>query len=261
MSLTLDKLKSAVSYDQETGNFTWLITRGRSRKGAVCGWVGTSGYRIMKFSGVETTIARFVWFYIHGVWPSGEIRHKNEDPSDTRFSNLEHYLPSTVNDLTAGKLREFLRYDPSTGEFTRKYKTKKNAEGSLTGAIHGTSYTRKKVTVGGRVYMAHRLAWLYIYGEWPSMDIDHIDGDACNNRIANLRLATDSQNLGNMKKPITNKSGKKGVSWSSAAKKWQSHIRIQGANRYLGLFESVDEAHAAYCKAAVEGRGEFARFE
>lgn len=63
-----------------------------------------------------------------------------------------------------------------------------------------------------------------------------------------------------MKKPRTNKSGYKGVSWHAGGKKWQAHVRIEGVNQYLGLFGTPEEAHAAYCAAAVAGRGEFARF-
>ena len=259
--MTPENLKNAASYDPETGDFVWLLTKGRCRQGEVCGWINNRGYRCMKFGGVETTVGRFAWFYVHGAWPDGELEYLNGDPLDTRISNLVVRQSEIIDHLSAGRLRELIHYDPETGKFIRSYKTKRNGLGTVTGAKHGTTYARMKITIGGRVYMAHRLAWLFVHGKWPHQDIDHIDGDACNNRIANLRLATDSQNLGNMKKPCTNKSGKKGVSWHAAGKKWQAHIKVDGVNKYLGLFDTVDAAHSAYCQEAVRSRGEFARFE
>jgi HNH endonuclease/AP2 domain len=164
--------------------------------------------------------------------------------------------------FTAEWLRERVAYDPETGILTRLIKTRISPVGSQLGVKSGYGRMVACLNVNGKsyTYKVHRLAWLHYYGEWPSADVDHKDGDPSNNRISNLRIATDSQNLGNMKKPITNKSGKKGVSWHAVGKKWQAHVKINGVNKYLGLFATIDEAHSAYCQAATEGRGEFARF-
>ncbi len=157
-------------------------------------------------------------------------------------------------------LRMRLSFDPDTGIF--RWKTPfgtKVKPGDKMGHVQG--YGRIKIDLDGKQYMAHRLAWFYVYGKWPQSDIDHINGDPSDNRICNLREATDSQNLANSKKPITNKSGKKGVSWHGGAGKWQAHIRVRGENRYLGLFGTVAEAHSAYAAAAIESNGDFARLE
>lgn len=166
-------------------------------------------------------------------------------------------------ELTAEKLRSRYSYDPETGIFTSKTTYLRWKAGRAAGCVceGGNGYKRILINIDKKLYRAHRLAWLYVYGVWPERDIDHIDGNSINNRIANLRLATDSQNLGNMKKPITNRSGKKGVSWHAAGQCWQVHIRVEGKNHYLGHFPTVDEGHAAYCAAAERMRGEFARFE
>jgi HNH endonuclease len=168
-----------------------------------------------------------------------------------------------LTNITAEYLRSVLDYDPSTGIFTRKIATRKSRVGDVVGAPAERGLIVIGLMIDGkwRTYKAHRLAWLHYYGEWPSMDVDHENNKPSNNWISNLRLATDSQNLGNMRKPITNKSGKKGVSWHAIGKKWQAHVRIEGVNQYLGLFDTVDAAHAAYCATALQGRGEFARFE
>ena len=97
---------------------------------------------------------------------------------------------------------------------------------------------------------AHRLAWLYVHGVWPPHEVDHINGDRSDNRIANLRLATRQQNSENRHGAQSNsKTGLVGVSWHKRAGKWQAHIRVKGRTRYLGLFESTQDACMAYLQA------------
>ena len=98
-------------------------------------------------------------------------------------------------------------------------------------------------------------------GEWPSRQVDHKDTDRSNNRWANLRLATGSQNKANMGKRADNKSGYKGVSWYSQTSRWVAQIRFEGKSKTLGYFLDPVKAHAAYCEAAARLFGEFARFE
>jgi hypothetical protein len=150
-------------------------------------------------------------------------------------------------------------YNPITGDLIHLVGNRKSPRHSVV----GTRGERGVVicSVNGRMYKAHRIIWLLNHGRWPDGDVDHINGDPSDNRIENLRVATDSQNLANMRKPITNKSGKKGVSWHAIGKKWQTHIKVRGKNLYLGLFDTVEEAHAAYVAKAIEMHGEFARFE
>ena len=164
-----------------------------------------------------------------------------------------------MNHISCERLRELFHYDPETGFMTRKVATRKSKIGSRIGCANDEG--RIVCDIDGKMYKLHRLAWLHFYGEIPELDIDHINGEPSDNRIANLRQATCSQNLGNSRKPTTNKSGKKGVSWHSVGKKWQAHIKVGGTNFYLGLFDTVEDAHAAYMRKAVEMRGEFARAE
>lgn len=98
-----------------------------------------------------------------------------------------------------------------------------------------------------------------IMGNPEDRVVDHINGDGLDNRRANLRLATVSQNASNCRTPITNTSGYKGVSWSKKSRRWQSLIRFDGNRRFLGLYNTPLEAHEAYCAAARELHGEFAR--
>ncbi len=90
---------------------------------------------------------------------------------------------------------------------------------------------------------------------------DHINGDKLDNRRANLRVATQAQNNRNGPKPITNKSGLKGVSWDKVNRKWVAQINFDKKVIFLGRYGTSEEAYAAYCEAAMKYHGEFARFE
>lgn len=91
--------------------------------------------------------------------------------------------------------------------------------------------------------------------------IDHKDGNKLNNQRDNLRPATHAENTRNSKRPINNTSGYKGVSWHKRLQKWQAKISVNGRRIHLGYFDTSEEAHAAYCKAADKYHGEFARYD
>lgn len=103
------------------------------------------------------------------------------------------------------------------------------------------------------VYM-HRLIM-----DEPAGEVDHRDGDGLNNRRMNLRIATGSQNRQNSRLSKRNTSGFKGVSYFERRGKWQAHIGIKGRTKFLGLFDSPEDAHVAYCKASAELHGNFGR--
>jgi hypothetical protein len=108
-------------------------------------------------------------------------------------------------------------------------------------------------------YHAHRLAWLYMTGAWPTGgEVDHIDTDRGNNVWTNLRDSTRRQNGSNVDIRSNNTSGFKGVSRCRA--KWTAHITVNYQAMHLGVFDTKEEAHAAYVEAAKRLHGEFARF-
>jgi hypothetical protein len=158
------------------------------------------------------------------------------------------------------RVRELFHYDAETGVFTRKIRTSNSTKvGDVAGGNNGNGYV--SIWVDGRRVLAHRLAWFYVHGEWPTTDVDHINGNPQDNRIANLRLATRSQNLANMKPHRDGQSGFNGVSWYKPTEKWTSQIWVNGKNRRLGYFSTAEEAAKAYADAAQAARGEFARTE
>ena len=160
--------------------------------------------------------------------------------------------------LSCEQLRDVLSYCTETGIFTWKQSRTPVKAGQQAGGISGSGYRR--IVIDGRAYQASHLAWLYVHGKWPpAVEMDHKDGDTLNDRIDNLRPATSSQNSANTRKPITNTSGYKGVTWNRRVGKWQSQIKVGGRSIYLGIYGNAEDAHAAYVAISRELRGDFAR--
>ncbi|MEL6236978.1 MAG: HNH endonuclease [Pseudomonadota bacterium] len=106
------------------------------------------------------------------------------------------------------------------------------------------------ITVDRSIHRAHRLAWVYIHGSAPCGDIDHINGIRSDNRICNLRDVSHTVNLQNRKgATVSSKSGILGVRKHRACDKWEARIKVAGKQRYLGLYETAEEAREAYLSA------------
>lgn len=159
--------------------------------------------------------------------------------------------------LTAEYVRSILSYDEETGQFSYRKRRGYRSAGQICGTVKKLGYVA--IIINRKAFMAHRLAWLYVQGEWPDGFIDHVNTIKTDNRIANLRVATPAQNNANQPLTSRNSSGFKGVTWHKRCGKWQAAIKVSGKNIHLGLFESPETAHAAYMSAAKEHYGNFAR--
>jgi hypothetical protein len=151
-------------------------------------------------------------------------------------------------------IAERLSYCPETGVLTWRNPDAVNMQpGAVAGSIGGNGY--RQIHFQGRKYVAHRVIWFMMTGELPPNVIDHKNRDRLDNRWSNLRAATISQNAGNQP-------GKgrfpKGVTFHQQMQRYQAQIKKDGKNYYLGLFDSPEEAAAAYIAAANELYGEFA---
>lgn len=155
--------------------------------------------------------------------------------------------------LTHPTLVARLTYSPETGEFHR------NDNGRRAGGFRNDGY--RQIYIDNERIVEHRLAWFYMTGEWPGHSVDHINGNRGDNRFSNLRLATQSQNIGSSRISKANTSGFKGVSWDRSAGRWMAYIMVDRRFKNLGRYDTAEEASAAYRVAAVEAFGEFARFE
>jgi len=144
--------------------------------------------------------------------------------------------------LTAQRLMELLHYEPTTGQFAWR-------TGRAAGSVHSAGYL--EVRVDGNLYLCHRLAWLYVHGDWPAAQIDHINRTRTDNRIANLRECTNQLNCQNVR-AHRDGSGLLGTSWEKRRGKWQAGIGINGKRIFLGYHSTREEAHAAYLQAKRE---------
>jgi hypothetical protein len=168
-----------------------------------------------------------------------------------------------LDKITAEMLRDALDYEPETGRLIWKRRNARyftgpsvrspdrrangwnakwsgktafttiNPNGYLCGAVFGIPI------------VAHRVAWTIIHGEWPLGEIDHINGDKLDNRIANLRDVTREENLHNQPRRVTNTSGVTGVFWNARSKNWRAYICINSRLTHIGYFKNFDDAVAA----------------
>lgn len=162
-----------------------------------------------------------------------------------------------MNELTHARLVELLSYDPETGVFRWRV----NRSNVKAGAIAGTHVSKGYygIRIDGKLHYIHRLAWFYVTGEWPPKDVDHKNLIRSDNRFDNLRLASSSQNKMNKRAQRNNRLGVKGVSYDHRYDWYQARIKVNGKQKTIGVFKSVDDAAKAYERAANENFGEFAR--
>ena len=156
--------------------------------------------------------------------------------------------------LTQDKLKELLNYNPETGIFTRAINSGRNdrwKKGTVVGCL---SKKNGYINIGlfDKRYYAHRLAWLYVYGESPSGEVDHINHVRHDNKISNLRSVDKKDNCKNKSILSNNTSGTSGVWWRGDRCKWVSNIGVNGKNIYLGCYQIKQDAINARKKANVE---------
>lgn len=153
------------------------------------------------------------------------------------------------SDLTQAALADLLEYRPETGQFVWVKPRRAVRVGREAGSINSKGYRNLKVA--GHLYSAHRLAWFYVHGVWPEQ-IDHINGDKDDNRIANLRDCTQAENGQNLAINSRNKVGIPGVFFNNTRNRWQASIQVNGKPRYLGRYKTAEEAGVAYAQAKAK---------
>ena len=159
--------------------------------------------------------------------------------------------------------REILDYNPETGEFRWKRRNVSSNSwnyrfaGKVAGTMNARGYI--KISINNCLFSAHKLAWLMFYGDWPHRQLDHRDNNRVNNRIINLRLATNQENSYNRNTHKNNTSGFPGVLFHKHRKKWCASIRANGRPISLGYFLNIEDAVIARKQAEIKYFGEFRR--
>jgi len=145
--------------------------------------------------------------------------------------------------ITQSKLKKILHYNEITGVFTRRFTIRKGInKGDVVGCLNKGYLT---VYVDNRAYRLHRLAWLYVYGEHPLNQIDHINGVRDDNSIANLRDVTNKENHKNKTLLKNNKSGVAGVSWCKRRNRFRVNITVDLRHIHIGCYKSFLDAVCA----------------
>ena len=142
--------------------------------------------------------------------------------------------------MTQKELKYLLIYDKDTGLFTRRRKWYGKDRGALVGKANGRGYV--EIGLYGTLYLAHRLVYLYVDGEFPTNQVDHINHNRGDNRLSNLRLATNKDNAKNRGTHSLNTSGHVGVTWDGDRSKWYVQIKVDGINKFLGRFTRFEDA-------------------
>jgi hypothetical protein len=153
--------------------------------------------------------------------------------------------------ITQEGLKQVLEYDEESGWFFWILGNGRNVKpGDAAGTVQLKGV---RINIGGTIYKAHHLAWLYVHGHFPEGMIDHANGDCYDNRIENLRIATNSQNVAN------NNRNPKGA-YQNKEGKWVAQIRVDGFCHYLGIFDTYEQAHDVFVEAHKEHFGQFSCF-
>ena len=143
--------------------------------------------------------------------------------------------------LDRQRLVDLLHHDPATGAFTWKVSPSNRVKfDAVAGTIKdrsGEEHQYLRISIDGRLYLAHRLVWLYVHDEWPPPSVDHINGVGTDNRLCNLRACTQGQNSGNHRRLTRRKkSGYRGVRWRNDCACWSAQIKVDGRSRHLCIF-------------------------
>ncbi len=238
--VTQKRLQELLSYNDETKGLFWKSpTSGRAIAGNRIGGISTGGHRRAHIDGRQYREDALIRTFLYG-----------EPPALPRKSR---YI--TERPLTHKTLLQHIFYNPETGAFIWRNKIPIRKGWALPGdAVNAYKghYGYGIMQVFGNAVKAHRLAWFYMTGEWPQEYIDHINGNHADNRWANLRAATKSENARNNNGHRRRKSPYKGT-YKAKNGRW-------GATISLGTFDTPEDAHAAYCRAAEMFFGEFANF-
>lgn len=259
------RIRELFSYDTETGVITrkmpgrvWSAERRYGMVGA--GSISTHGYVMISIDGRNYNAGCVAWSFVNGEWPQGTIRYLNGNKTDNRIANLivvnEEVDQIKHRPLTHVRLKELLHYEPNTGWFTWRVASPLATVGERAGGFHGYGY--RTIGLDYNKFLEHHLAWLYMTGEWPEHEVDHINNARDDNRWGNLREATRTQNNHNKKRTRTGTTGHTGV--YVCGRRYRASLNHSRSEISLGVFATVAEARVARLLGEIEHVGHLTSF-
>lgn len=170
-------------------------------------------------------------------------------------------------DITPELCRQLLRYEPETGKLFWRHRPRELFDSDRIYRSWNTKWAGKMAfatacetepgrlcLIGGifnKSFKAHRVIWAISHGEWPE-EVDHINGNPLDNRLANLRSVDRRENMRNTRVPAHNKSGRMGVYWSKRDERWLAKIKTDRGYKHIGLFSDIEDASRAFEAAKVK---------
>jgi hypothetical protein len=257
VNLTQEQVRELFTYDPETG----ILERKKiSRFGTKTPNVNNYGYLVMNVGAQSYNVGAIAWLYTYGAWPK-RLKYLNQNRADNRIDNLVLNVSRadelTKKPLTQVRLKEVVHYDPKTGIFTWLAHVSPQRIGTRAGCIVHENYRAIGIDYNG--YLEHRLAWLYMTGEWPEFEIDHKNRNKGDNTWENLRDATRSENGYNKPLSPLNSTGYTGV--SKHGKKFRANISIDGIYTHIGVYKTIAEARMARLLYEIEAFGHCVSFD
>lgn len=263
---TQARLHELFNYDPETGVFVRKsgVQRGptdRKYGRAGAGRVSELGYVLLMVDDVNYIAGQVVWAYVHGEWPKARIKYIDGNKLNNRIGNIRVQDRDRdevkATPLTQDRLKELLAYDPENGWFTWRINNSVAKPGERAGGMHGLGY--RMIGLEYKKYLEHTLAFFYMTGEWPKILIDHINGNKADNRWANLREATSSQNGHNKGVHPRSSTGYPGVTLHGS--KYRSSITINNKETVLSWVKTIAEARVARLLGEKHLLGHFTTFD
>lgn len=266
MHITQAEALHRFSYNKETGEIVWKSPLSKSSKkvGDPAGSVTANG-RLQISVNINGRKLRYyahqiIWLMVYGELPENSIEHINGNYLDNKLENLREYLNPKHDVLSQDLLKKLFIYNPDTGHFTRKGSVMGLAskEDMLAGHTH-----QKRgyhiILIDGKSYQAHKLAWLYMTGEFPEegLEIDHKNNNRSDNTWSNLRLATKNQNNHNASLRYDSPIGIKGITIRAGS--YIARIR-NNTKLYEKSFNSLEEAKTWLDTKRKELHLDFANF-
>lgn len=290
--LSLEYINECVTYNEQTGDLIWQERPlshfknvgkchefNRKYPGTVISSISGNGYICFKANDLKNYAHRVIWKLMTGEYPKRTIEHIDGNKLNNRLENLRELTISNKStektelaDMPLKYLKECIDYNHITGIAVWKERplhhfkntsnmisTNSQTAGKEINTLNSHGYYR--CTIDYSTYLLHRVIWKLMTGNDSDKFIDHIDGDKTNNKWENLRESTPRQNMQNVGKKSHNTSGFKGVQKGTKAGTWIAVIRNNDGNGInLGTFPTPEDAHQAYCEAAVAYHGEFANY-